>query len=106
MSRAGVCTIVPHIPRLHCATAPWEIECWLRLFTSYARTMQESIMPNPLRSWGPPYIHFTTSVTGRRSTILTLLLLIVAAFILRVPGIPWGIVHGDFFEPDEFQHTH
>ena len=46
-----------------------------------------------------------TKNVGVHSAILAVLLLVLVALLMRLPGIPWGIADGDFFEPDEFQHT-
>ena len=32
-------------------------------------------------------------------------LILLIAFLLRIPGLPWGIIHKDGFEPDEGQHV-
>jgi|GEM_PF-1382456 len=34
-----------------------------------------------------------------------LLIILVLALLLRMPGIPWGIINHDYFEPDEGQHV-
>lgn len=34
-----------------------------------------------------------------------LLAIIALAILLRAPGIPWGIINHDYFEPDEGQHA-
>ena len=34
-----------------------------------------------------------------------LIFLILFAIILRIAGLPWGLIHGDVFEPDEGQHV-
>lgn len=34
-----------------------------------------------------------------------LLIVLVLALLLRMPGLPWGIINHDYFEPDEGQHV-
>jgi len=31
-------------------------------------------------------------------------ILVVVSLTFRLPGVPWGVVNGDYFEPDERQH--
>lgn len=39
-----------------------------------------------------------------KKNILLLLFVSVLALVLRAPGVPWGLFHNDYFEPDEGQH--